>query len=144
VEVRDADILTTTILLAPQARVIAESLSKPLIVARVNPGHLRTMERRVHGNSLTVVCADRRFGERVCSLWGGAYRERVQVVLADDRESVEALDPEEPVLLTRAARERLGSVPFRLLVPHSPAFSLDFARNLSRVLIRLHLQTSKV
>lgn len=94
---------------------------------------------RLERHPLTVVCVDPRFGARVCSLRAGVYRDRIRIVLADDEEAVETLDRDEPVFLTRAARERLGSVPFRLLVPHSPAFDVAFARDLSRVLIGLNL-----
>jgi hypothetical protein len=51
-----------------------------------------------------------------------------------------ALDPSEPVLLTDAARLRLGEIgPFRL-VPHSPCISAESARELAELLIRLNLE----
>jgi hypothetical protein len=61
------------------------------------------------------------------------------VVTADDAASMRALDPEEPVLLTLAARRRLGETPLQSLLPHSPTISPQSARELAELLVRLNV-----
>jgi hypothetical protein len=65
------------------------------------------------------------------------------VVLADDSPALDALDRAEPVLLTPAARQRMRQADFRLITPISPAFSLDFARKISEMLVRLHIEAER-
>ncbi|MBA2245931.1 MAG: PAS domain-containing protein [Gemmatimonadetes bacterium] len=142
-ELQEADLLTTTVFHAPQIRPIAEALGKPLVIITANPEMVAAVERRLREGELTVVCVDPGFGERVLDICGERHRERVRIVLADDAESVATLDPVEPVLLTRAALQRLGSVKLRLLVPFSPSFSPLSARALAEVLVRLNLEMAR-
>jgi hypothetical protein len=58
----------------------------------------------------------------------------VQFISADDRKAIADLDPQEPVLLTRAARRRLGNVDVPMIFPHSPTISPDTARLLAAML----------
>jgi hypothetical protein len=51
---------------------------------------------------------------------------------------VAALDPDEPVLLMRAAHEQLGDVDFPLVFPHSPSLSPECERELAEILIRIN------
>ena len=83
--------------------------------------------------------ADARYGERLRCLTGG---ERLRVVLADDADAVAALDPAEPVLMTRAAQQRVGRS-LRLLAPVSPAFSASRAQELAAVLIQRNLRAQR-
>ena len=142
-EISEADVLLTTVYHAPRVRAVAEALRKPLVVTTMNPDHVDAMEHRLREGFLTVVCDDPTFGERVRVLRGGEYRERVRVVLAENPEEVARLDPGEPVLLTRAAQERLAGVSLRLLVPHSPAFALECARDLCQVIVSLSLRAER-
>ncbi|MBW3630051.1 MAG: hypothetical protein KY464_12230, partial [Gemmatimonadetes bacterium] len=102
-----------------------------------------TLERRLQEGEITLVCVDPQFGERVRALRGSLLRDRVRVVLADDADALSRLDSGERVLLTRAAREQLGDVNFRLLVPCDPAFSHDASREMSRLLVLLNLEAER-
>ncbi|HEX6370537.1 MAG TPA: ATP-binding protein [Longimicrobium sp.] len=141
---RDADVLITTAYHAAEVRRAAEALGKPMLVAGVNPEHARAVEERLRHRELAVVCVDARFGERVRAMRGGRYASRVRVVLADDAAALAALDPAEPVLLTRAAHERLEGVELRPLVPLSTFISPACARALTELLVRLNVEARRV
>jgi hypothetical protein len=100
--------------------------------------------RRLRQRELTVVCVDARFGERVRAMRGGRYASRVRVVLADDAEALAVLDPAEPVLLTRAAHERLEGIELRPLVPLSTFISPACARALTELLVPLNVEARRV
>ncbi len=138
-ELRSAELIVTTTLHASAARALAEALGVPLVLITVHPEIAATLERRVREGTLIVVCADPAFGERIRSIYGGADPARVRVVTADDAASMRALDPEEPVLLTLAARRRLGETPLQSLLPHSPTISPQSARELAELLVRLNV-----
>jgi PAS domain S-box-containing protein len=140
----DTDVLITTAYHAAEVRRAAEMLGKPVLVAGVNPEHARAVEDCLRQRDLTVVCADARFGERVREMRGGRYASRVRVVLADDRAALAALDPADPVLLTRAAHERLDGAELRPLVPFSPFISPVCARSLTELLVRLNVEARRV
>ncbi len=140
----DTDVLITTAYHAAEVRQAAEMLGKPVLVAGVNPDHARAVEDCLRQRDLTVVCADVRFGERVRGMRGGRYASRVRVVLADDRAALAALDPADPVLLTRAAHERLDGAELRPLVPLSPFISPLCARALTELLVRLNVEARRV
>ena len=133
-----ADLLCTTMFHAATARTLAQLFDKPLVVARLAPSVASALERRLQEGRLVVVCADPRMGERVRGFNQGIYRDRIQVVHAEDAHSVAELDPAEPVLLTRAAQQILGSVNLRLLIPLSPSYSLEFAREMAELIVRLN------
>ncbi|CAN5886803.1 hypothetical protein BH23GEM7_BH23GEM7_42280 [soil metagenome] len=138
-----AHLLVTTTYHAASARVIADSLQKPLVVVTAHPNTASTLERRLRSGTLTVVCVDAAFGERMRAVYGGRFPGRVRVVLAGDGESLRALDPEEPVLLTLAARQRLGATLLRSLLPHSPSISPESGRELTQLLVRLNVAAER-
>lgn len=140
----DTDVLITTAYHAAEVRRAAEMLGKPVLVAGVNPEHARAVEDCLRQRDLTVVCADAQFGERVRRMRGGRYASRVRVVLADDRAALAALDPADPVLLTRAAHERLDGAELRPLVPLSPFVSPVCARSLTELLVRFNVEARRV
>lgn len=144
VEVRQADVLITTIYHAPTVRAMAEMLGKRVVVATTNPDVVEIVERHLRDGQLTVVCVDSVFADRLRALRGGEYSDRIHVVLADDTRALAQINHAEPVLLTRAAHEKLGSVRFRLLVSHSPSFSPAFERDLSEVIVQLNLEASRL
>jgi|GEM_PF-1300432 len=141
---RGADLLVSTCYHAAQLRPVAASTGAPLVVAAVHPQTVAAVERHLEAQEeLVVVCADAAFGERLRALRGGVARERIRVVLAGDPEAVGALDRTRPVLLTQAARERLGGrADFRLVAPLSPSFSPFFARSLLEAVVRLNLHAT--
>lgn len=138
------DVLVTTAYHASESRHVAEALGMPLLVAGVSPEHVRAVENRLRRGDLTVVCTDARFGERVRAMRGGLYAPRVRVVLADDRDTLAALDASDPVLLTRAAYARLEGTELRPLVPLSPFISSASARTLTQLLVRLNVEARRV
>ncbi|HEV2132610.1 MAG TPA: GntR family transcriptional regulator [Longimicrobiaceae bacterium] len=136
---RDADLIVTSTFNASPARRVAEQLGKKLVVVTADPELIGTLEQRLNAATLTVVCTDPAFGERMRSLFGARFPDRVQVVLTDDDQAVAAIDPAEPVFVTRAARSRLGE---RHLVPltTSPIFAPETAQELSGVIINANLE----
>jgi DNA-binding transcriptional regulator YhcF (GntR family) len=143
-ELRSADLLLTSAFHAGVVRPIAAVLQKPLLVMRVHPDLVDAIERHLRTAPLTFVSADPGFGERMRTLHGNVGGEnRIRVVLADDADAVAGLNPSEPVLLTRAARERLGDVDLPLIAPHSPSFSAESARELMELLIRLNMEAQQ-
>ena len=125
----------TTSFYARPVRVAAEVLDKQVVVLTTHPEFEAAIRRQLGAGRLTVVAVDPRFGDRFRALYDG---ERIRMLLADDVRAVAELDSCEPVLLTRAAHERLGDVDLTLLFPHSPSFSPESARELAEVLIRLN------
>jgi PAS domain S-box-containing protein len=141
---RDVDVLLTTAYHAAEVRRAAEATGKPMLVAGVNPEHARAVEERLRHGDLAVVCVDPRFGQRVRAMRGGRYASRVRVVPVDDREALAALDAADPVLLTRAAHERLDGSELRPLVPLSPFISPLCARTLTELLVRFNVEARRL
>lgn len=94
---------------------------------------------RVREGQLPVVCVDPCFGDRMKAIAGSEYQDRLQVVLARDRASVEALDPDEPVFISTAACAQLVRYP-PSIAEDVPAFSPESAAELALLLIRLNLE----
>ncbi|HEX2077795.1 MAG TPA: PAS domain-containing protein [Longimicrobium sp.] len=137
--VRDANVVVTTPFHAHAVDAAARASGTPVVVLDADPELVAAAEARLRTGPLTAVVADARHGERLRGLTGG---ERLRIVLADDAEAVAALDPAEPVLMTRAAQQRVGR-PLRLLAPVSPAFSASRARELAAVLIQRNLRAHR-
>ncbi|MBW3629364.1 MAG: hypothetical protein KY464_08720 [Gemmatimonadetes bacterium] len=138
-EIGDADLIVTTSFYARAVQGAAERLGTPVVMLTTHPAFEAEIRRRLEAGRLTVVAVDPRFGERIRTVYGEDRNDnRTQVILADDAQAVAELDPAEPVLLTRAAHERLGDVDLTLLFPHSPSFSPHSARELAEALIRLN------
>ena len=137
---RGADLAVTTAFHARAVEAAVGALGVPVVVAPMSPAVVEAMEERLRGGPLTAVVADERWGERLRALPGG---ERVRVVRADDAAAVAALDPAEPVLLTRAARERIGAARPRLLVPPSHFVSPACGEEVARVLIRRNVRAAR-
>jgi PAS domain S-box-containing protein len=136
---READVVVTTPFHVHAVDAAAQSSGTPVVVLDADPELVTAAEARLRVGGLTAVVADARYGERLRCLTGG---ERLRVVLADDSEAVAALDPAEPVLMTRAAQQRVGRS-LRLLAPVSPAFSASRARELAAVLIQRNLRAQR-
>lgn len=135
-----ADLVVATAYHAAESAAAAAQLGLPFVRAPLNPHLAETIERRLRSKPLTFVVADGRFEVRLREMYP-AHAERIRVVTADDAAAVAALDRAEPVILTRAARKRLGGprdVP--LLYPHSPSVSAECARDLFECVVRLNLE----
>ena len=136
-----ADLIVSTPLHAGPARAAAEALRKPLVMVSLHPDIVDAIEKHLRKGRLTVVCADPAFGTQVRLLYGGEGQSEIRVVLATDRDAVAQLNQEDPVLLTRAAQDRL---PQKLLltplVPFTPFISPDSARQIAELMVRLHME----
>jgi PAS domain S-box-containing protein len=137
---REVDVAVTTPFHAWTVEAAARVSGTPVVVLDADPELVAAAEARLRAGPLTAVVADARYGERLRCLAGG---ERLRVVLADDTDAVAALDPADPVLMTRAAQQRVGGRSLRLLAPVSPAFSASRARELAAVLIQRNLRAQR-
>jgi len=136
-----ADFVATTVFHGALMRQVCEKAGKPLVVVSATSDLVRSVENHLRTKgTLTVVCVDPRFGERIRLVYAGNQHDVVRVVLAHDAWEVAQLDPQEPVLLTRAARRRLlDDVHLALVAPHSPTLSVESAREVAELIIRLNL-----
>ena len=142
-QIKSADLVVSTSYHARLVRKAAENVGIPAVILTVNHEVVETIQKRLREGRLTVVAMEPSFGDRMRAMYAEDDPERIQVVMANDDEAVAALDPDEPVLLTRAARQHLGEdVRLPLLLPHSPTFSPHTARELLGVIIRLNLERS--
>jgi PAS domain S-box-containing protein len=132
---READLVVTTPFHVAAVESAARAAGVPVVVLEASPDIVAAAEERLREGPLTAVVTDPRYGERLRCMAGG---ERLNVVLADDVAAVEALDGAEPVLLTRAAQQKVKRS-LRLLAPVSPSFSSSRAGDLAAVLIRRNL-----
>jgi PAS domain S-box-containing protein len=131
---RALDLLVATPFHAALARDLARRLDLPVLVLTLDPEIVAAIEARLRAANLTAIVADAAFGERLLAVPGAADG-HLRVILADDADALAALDPDEPVLLTSAARERVGDHPFRLLVPADLFLSAASAAQLAAILI---------
>lgn len=133
-----AHLLVSTAYHAATARLLAAALGRPLVVMKLNPAVVDAVESRLHRGPLTAVVSDAAFGERLRAI-RGAENGALRIVPADDVAALAALDPAEPVLLTRAAQERLPGARLRMIVPASRFLSPDAAPELASVLVQHNL-----
>lgn len=139
--VRRADLLVTTSFHAHRVRPVADALRKPHVIVSMHPIAVEIFLNRLREGPLTVVCVDPRFADRLKSIAGPAREDLLRVVVTRDRKAVNALDPDQPMLVSRAAQDKLDR---RLpsIMQDVPAFSPDCAAELSFLLIRLNLEAA--
>jgi len=142
-ELRGCDLVVTTSYHARLVRKAAENVGIPAVVLTVNPEVVETIQKRLKEGPLTIVAVEESFGDRMRAMYADESPDRIRVVLSDDAAALAALDDEEPVLLTRAARMALGPhATLPMLLPYSPTFSPHTARELLGVIIRLNLEAA--
>lgn len=139
-ELRSADFLVTTAFHAAAVGQIARALEKPVVVVRLNREIVLALERRLASEEMTVICVDPRFLERVRLVVGGEHAERIRGVLASDEDAIKRLDPRVPVLISHAARQRLGDAAPPTILPGTPALARESAAELAEVLVRFNLE----
>lgn len=139
-KVGDVDFFAATSFHAAAVHGRAEALGKPLVVVTVHTALKNALESRISEGVLKVVALDPQFAERIRVSYSPADSASVRYVSAHDREAVAALDPEEPVLFTRAARQRLGNIRPPMVFPHSPTISQETARMLANILVRRNVE----
>ena len=137
---RGADLVVTTAFHARTVAPVAAALGIPVVVAAMSPEVVEAVEERLREGTLTAVAADERWGARLRAALG---TERVRVVRADDAAAVARLDPSEPVLLTRAARERIGAARPRLLVPPTHFVSAACGEEIARIVIHRNVEAAR-
>jgi DNA-binding transcriptional regulator YhcF (GntR family) len=135
-DAQPADVFAATAFFASQIHRQVEELGKPLLVLTIHSGLQQAIMRTIAHRPLTVVAADSRFGDRVRAAYAPDAPDRIHIVLARDSNAIARLDPDEPILITRAAMQILGSAPASSIYPHSPTLSADTARALSDIVVR--------
>jgi len=137
--VRAADLVVTTHFNAGAVRPLARMAGKPVVVAAARSDLVEALEDALRRGPLTAVVADLAYAERLRVLPNG---DRLRAVLATDLGAIEALSPDEAVLLTLAAQQKVKR-PLRLLAaPGHFVAPLD-PRALARVLIRANLSPGR-
>ena len=141
-----ADLVVTTVFHEAAGRAAAAQAGKPCVVVSLNPDFAAEVDRRLSGREVTAVIADPRFGARArAHLDVTAHRGHLRVVLVDELggPGSPGIDPEsDAVLLTRAARRRLGLEDYHL-VPSPPTYiSPASARELCERIVALGLGTA--
>jgi DNA-binding transcriptional regulator YhcF (GntR family) len=139
---RQADLVVTTAFHAHGVAPLAEALGKPLIAATVNADMVAAVKRKLRSGLLTVICVDPGFGSRFALQYQDLVTAgtELRVIHADDRRAIAALPRTEPVLLTRAAHQRLGKLNLPLVFPHSPTISASSALEVVELVIRWNLE----
>jgi DNA-binding transcriptional regulator YhcF (GntR family) len=133
--IRAADVVVTTHFDAGTVRPLARMAGKPVVVAAARADLVESVEEALRRGPLTAVVADGAYAERLRVVPNG---ERLRAVLVTDGSAVEALSPDEAVLLTLAAQQRLNRSLRLLAAPGHFVAPLD-PRALARVLIRANL-----
>jgi DNA-binding transcriptional regulator YhcF (GntR family) len=119
-----ADVVVTTVFHAAAVRAAAARAGKPFALLTLNPAFAAEVSRRLAGRSVTGVVADPRYIERgAAHLEVTTHRGQVSfVTVAELEATVRVVDFEsDDVLVTRAARRRLG-LPEYHLVPSPPPY----------------------
>lgn len=138
-----ADLVVTTVFHAKLGRAAAAAAGKPAVIVGINPEFAAELRRRLHEQPMTAVVVDPLYRVR-----GQAYidatsdRGRARFVLVDElADNGGEIDPEsEAVLLTRAARRRLGLKEYHYIPSPPNVISPESAWELCNVIARLALQ----
>lgn len=139
-----ADLVVTTVFHGAAGRAAAARAGKPCVVVSLNPAFAAEVNHRLlSGPEVTAVIADPRYGARAGDYLNvTTHRGRVRVVLADDVAGSAAGSLNlhgEQVLITLAARQRLGLPEYHLVPPPPPYISPASARALYESIVALRL-----
>jgi DNA-binding transcriptional regulator YhcF (GntR family) len=138
---REVDLAVSTVFHSRMVRKAAEDVGKPAVTLTVNAETVDAVQRHLRAQPLTVIAVDPVFGDRIRAMYDEMLSgpDQIRVILAHESDRIGQLGPDEPVIFTRAARERIGDLPNPMLVPHSPTLSPQSARELLEVLIRFNV-----
>ncbi|HEX8242624.1 MAG TPA: GntR family transcriptional regulator [Longimicrobium sp.] len=138
-----ADLVVTTVFHEAAGRAAAARAGKPCIVLRLNPDFAAEVSRRLAGRQVTTVVADPRYAARAAAyLEVTPHRGQVRFALVDELGGA-AGDVDVhggDVLLTRAARRRLGLPEYHLVPSPPPYISRESAGELFDAIVRLGLE----
>lgn len=136
--IADCDLVLTTVFHARSIAPIAHRVGRPCVAIAINP-LLREEIRQRLAKPLTVVVADPLFADRARLYFGDAEMlGTLQLMLADDVDPA-TLDGRDDVLLTRAARRRLGLAEYHLMGPTTSYIAPESARGIAAAIVRIML-----
>ena len=137
------DLVVTTEYHLRAVRSATEGSGVPVVTVGVEPALVAAIRRHLASSTLTVIAVTAEFGDRMRLLYGeeATGPSRIRVVLASDANALRQLDPDTPVLLTRAAGELLpGLANIPMVYPHSPTLGRDTLEGLSRAIVDANLR----
>ena len=136
----EVDLVVASMFHVEAARTAAEQTKKPMVVATFHPEFTREIDRRLRAGPITAVHVDPEYAARGREYFSvTAHHDRAQFVVVDQlQEHAVDLDAEN-VLITRAARRKLGFDDYHL-IPEPPVLSPDTARDLSRAILEVSLR----
>lgn len=142
--INEADAVLTTRYHFARVEPAARALNKPLVCVTVHDQLVAAVQQQLRTGRLVAVMTEATFGERLRLMYRHELENQaaIQTVLASDSAAIANLDPDEPILITRAAHEQLGSVVPPLLFPHSPTFGHATVNALMAIAIRLNLEAA--
>ncbi|HEX8429865.1 MAG TPA: PAS domain-containing protein [Longimicrobium sp.] len=127
-----AHMIVTTSFHASEAQAAGRVLGIPVLVLCAGTEMVQAAEERLASGALTAVVHDPAYAARLSFLRGS---DRLRVVMADDAAGLASIPQSESVLLTLAARQRLGDAAPRMLVPLSSFVARTPARTIASLLI---------
>lgn len=138
---READLVVATVFHAEAARAAAALAHRPFLLLTLNADFSAEIDRRLRESPLTAVAVDPEFVSRGRTYFAVTpHRDRIRYVLVDELEAA-GVDPSTPdVLLTRAARRRLGMDEYHLLPPPWRVISGQSARELCLCIVAAALR----
>lgn len=142
-EVRDADLLVTTTFHVAALRPIAARLGRPLVGVRLDPDLVLHVKRELAQGGIVAVCVDPTFEKRLGEVVGEALAGGIHMAVLRPDGTLPPHPPELPVLLTRAAADRLGENRPATPFPQWPVLATDSAEELIELLLRLNLEAMR-
>lgn len=139
-QLHSVDLIVTSVFHVDTARRMGAEIDKPVVVATFHPEFTREVDRRLRERPVTTVHVDEEYAARGREyLAVTTHRDRVRFVGIDELEGKE-IDLEAPdVMVTRAARRRLGLPDFHLIAEQR-VISPEAARNLCCTITELSLR----
>ena len=132
----DVDFFAATNFYAQSVHHVVARLGRPLVVLTVHARLQEAIRSRLE-DRLTVIAVDRRFEDRMRVAYAGErHRNNIRILLAEDVVAIRNIDPDEPVLLTRAASAKLGQLRLRNVLPYSPTLSVETATALAKLIVQ--------
>jgi GntR family transcriptional regulator len=133
----DVDVVTTSVFHAKYAAAAAAALGKPLVVLALRKDFASSVGRLLEQGPVTAVICDPRYAERAGTFMAAPARDAVRFVTVDEAERGGVDLAGERVMVTRAARRRLGLEDCHLLPTLPRLVSEQSQRELCRAIVDL-------